>query len=203
MITKFYTVVVDIWFHKSAEYDITSHFESVFIKVWKTAENAASDGFWSNLGGAAFCLPHQLVGFLFVYLLIFQLVILLTGMATLLKLLNRFLVYISWMLSLINFEFDVVLLKVVNRIIVFSACILWVECLLIYVRQLYYLYHVLAPSLSDFCSSFLSQGNALHGYNELLLMQRSRLIVIVWRPLEHISAPSYKTDQRITLRYVT
>ena len=28
------------------------------------AHNAAFNGFWSNFSGAAFCLPHQLVGFL-------------------------------------------------------------------------------------------------------------------------------------------
>ena len=59
-----YTVVGDIWPHKSAGYDVTSYFQSAFIEVRKTAENAASDGFGSNFSGAAFCLPHQLVGFL-------------------------------------------------------------------------------------------------------------------------------------------
>ena len=32
----------------------------------KTAENSASNGFGSNFNGAAFCLPHHSVGFLFV-----------------------------------------------------------------------------------------------------------------------------------------
>ena len=40
-------------------------FQLVFIEVRKTVENATSDGFWSNFSGAAFCLLHQLVGFLF------------------------------------------------------------------------------------------------------------------------------------------
>ena len=31
------------------------------------AENTASDGFRSNFRGAAFCLPHQLVGILLLY----------------------------------------------------------------------------------------------------------------------------------------
>ena len=52
MITKF-QVVKDNWPHKSFR---------------KTAENAASDGFESNSSGAAFCLPHQLVGVLLSYL---------------------------------------------------------------------------------------------------------------------------------------
>ena len=34
----------------------------------KTAKNAASDGFGSNFSGAAFRLPHQLVGILFYYI---------------------------------------------------------------------------------------------------------------------------------------
>ena len=39
------------------------------IEVRKTVENAASDGFGSNLsGGAAFCLPHQLAGILFCHI---------------------------------------------------------------------------------------------------------------------------------------
>ena len=45
-------------------YDITSYFRSAFIEVGKPAENAASDDFGSNFSGAAFCLPHQLVGIL-------------------------------------------------------------------------------------------------------------------------------------------
>ena len=35
------------------------------LKLKKTAQNAASNGFGSKFSGAAFCLPHQLVGFLF------------------------------------------------------------------------------------------------------------------------------------------
>ena len=69
-ITKFYTVVGNIWPHKSARYDVTSHVQSAFIEVRKTAENAASDGFGSNLSGTAFCLPHQMVGFLLINLLL-------------------------------------------------------------------------------------------------------------------------------------
>ena len=38
---------------------------SAFLEVRKTIENAASSGFVSNFSGTAFCLPHQLVGFLF------------------------------------------------------------------------------------------------------------------------------------------
>ena len=34
-------------------------------KFEKPAENAASEGFRSNFSGTAFCLPHQVVGFLF------------------------------------------------------------------------------------------------------------------------------------------
>ena len=64
MITKFCMVVGDISPHKSAGYDVTSYIQSAFIKVPKTAKNAASDGIGSNLSGAAFCLPHQLVGYL-------------------------------------------------------------------------------------------------------------------------------------------
>ena len=33
-------------------------------KFEKNGRNTASDGIWSNVNGAAFCLPHQLVGFL-------------------------------------------------------------------------------------------------------------------------------------------
>ena len=43
-------------------YDVTGYFWSAFMEVWKTAENAASDGFYSNFNGTAFCLPHQMVG---------------------------------------------------------------------------------------------------------------------------------------------
>ena len=46
-------------------YDVTSYFRSAFVKVRKTAENAASDGFWSIFSGTAYGLPHQLVGLLF------------------------------------------------------------------------------------------------------------------------------------------
>ena len=44
--------------------DVTSYFRSAFIEIRKTAANAAFDGFGSNFCGAAFCLPHQLVGIL-------------------------------------------------------------------------------------------------------------------------------------------
>ena len=63
--------------------DITSYLRSAFIDeiiihhhhhhrlsstfyatLRKTAENAASDGFWSNFSAAAFCAPNQLVGVL-------------------------------------------------------------------------------------------------------------------------------------------
>ena len=50
--------------YSHAGYDVTSYFRSAFIEVRKTVENAASDGFGSNVSGAAFCLPHQLVRFL-------------------------------------------------------------------------------------------------------------------------------------------
>ena len=43
-------------------HDITRYFRSAFIEVRKTADNTASDGFESNLSGAAFYLPRQLVG---------------------------------------------------------------------------------------------------------------------------------------------
>ena len=46
------------------DYDVTSYFRSAYIEVRKTSENAASDDFWSNFSGAAFCLSHQLVGIL-------------------------------------------------------------------------------------------------------------------------------------------
>ena len=49
-------------------YDFTSYFWLAFTKVRKPAENAASDGFGSTCGGAAFCLPQQLVGILLVFL---------------------------------------------------------------------------------------------------------------------------------------
>ena len=47
-------------------YVVISYFRSALIEVPKTAENAASDAVGSHFfGGAAFCLPHQLVGVLF------------------------------------------------------------------------------------------------------------------------------------------
>ena len=51
--------------YSHVRYDVTNYFRSPFIEVRKTADNAASDGFWSNFGGASFCLSHQLVGNLF------------------------------------------------------------------------------------------------------------------------------------------
>ena len=51
--------------HRITGYDVTRYYRSAFIEVRQTAENAASDGFGSNFSGAAFCLPHQLVGILF------------------------------------------------------------------------------------------------------------------------------------------
>ena len=42
-----------------------SYFRLEVIEVRKTVENAASDGFRLNCSCAAFCLPHQLVGFFF------------------------------------------------------------------------------------------------------------------------------------------
>ena len=46
-------------------YDVTSYFRLAFMEVRKTTENATFDGFGSNISGAAFCVPHQLVGILF------------------------------------------------------------------------------------------------------------------------------------------
>ena len=46
-------------------HDVISNFWSAFLKFEKTSENAASDGFRSNLSGVTFCLPHQSVRFLF------------------------------------------------------------------------------------------------------------------------------------------
>ena len=50
--------------YSRTRYDVTSYFRFALIKIRKTAENAACDGFGSKFSGAAFCLPHQLVGFL-------------------------------------------------------------------------------------------------------------------------------------------
>ena len=47
--------------YSRTRHEVTSYFQSAFIEVWKTAENATSDGFGSNFSGAPFCLPHQLV----------------------------------------------------------------------------------------------------------------------------------------------
>ena len=58
------------WSTATPNYDVTSYFRLEFIEVWKTAENAVSDGFRSNFSGAAFCLPYQLVGTLFLFLLL-------------------------------------------------------------------------------------------------------------------------------------
>ena len=46
-------------------YDDFSYAGRHLWKFEKTVQNAASDGFGSNFSGAAFCLPHQLVSFLF------------------------------------------------------------------------------------------------------------------------------------------
>ena len=57
---------VDIVYSNTG-YDVTSYFGSAVIEVRETAENAASYGFGTNFSGAAFYLPHPLVGFLFRY----------------------------------------------------------------------------------------------------------------------------------------
>ena len=50
--------------------DMTSPATTIaIIEVWKTAENAASDSFGSNFSGAAFCLPYQMVGILFIVII--------------------------------------------------------------------------------------------------------------------------------------
>ena len=51
--------------YSNTGYDVTSYFRSAFTEFRKTADNAASDGFGLNFSGAAFCLPHHLVGILF------------------------------------------------------------------------------------------------------------------------------------------
>ena len=61
-------------------YDVTSYFRLAFIKVRKTVDNAASDGFRSNFSGAAFCLPHQLVG-----ILLFVVAVVLMGKNTMMR----------------------------------------------------------------------------------------------------------------------
>ena len=45
-------------------YDDISYSDRDLWMFEKTAQNAPSDGVGSNFSGAAFCLPHQLVGFL-------------------------------------------------------------------------------------------------------------------------------------------
>ena len=45
-------------------YNVTNYFRSAFTEVRKMTENAASYGFGSNVRGAAFYLPHQLVSIL-------------------------------------------------------------------------------------------------------------------------------------------
>ena len=57
---------MDIVVYSHTGYDVISYFRSAFTEVQKTAENADSDGFGSNFSGAALCLPHRLVGILFV-----------------------------------------------------------------------------------------------------------------------------------------
>ena len=49
-----------------AGYDATSYFRSEVIKVRKTAENAAYNGFGMNFSGAAFCLAQPIGEFFFV-----------------------------------------------------------------------------------------------------------------------------------------
>ena len=53
-------------FYSCTGYDVASYFQSAFIDVRKTAENAASDDFASNFSGAAFCQPYQMEGILFI-----------------------------------------------------------------------------------------------------------------------------------------
>ena len=45
-------------------HDVINYFLAEVVAK-KTVKNAASDGFGSNLSGSAFCLPHQMAGFLF------------------------------------------------------------------------------------------------------------------------------------------
>ena len=66
-ITKFYRHIQTDLHYICAGYDITNYFRPE-ATAKKTVENAASDGFGSTFSGAAFCLPHQLVGILFSYL---------------------------------------------------------------------------------------------------------------------------------------
>ena len=65
-ITKFYKSLHTRRTYEHTGYDVTSYFQSAFIAVRKTTENAVSDGVRSNFRGAAFCLPHQLEGILLI-----------------------------------------------------------------------------------------------------------------------------------------
>ena len=62
-LTTFCQIIRANPFYSHAGYDVTSYFQFAFIEVRKTAKNAVSDALGSNLGGATFCLTHQLVGF--------------------------------------------------------------------------------------------------------------------------------------------
>ena len=59
-ITNFYTNIHADLLDSHTGYDAIS----VYTSSKETAQNAASDGFGSGFSGVAFCLPHQLVGFL-------------------------------------------------------------------------------------------------------------------------------------------
>ena len=50
-------------------YDVISYFRLALLEVRKTAANAATNGFWSNFSGAAFCLSHQLMDLLLIFVL--------------------------------------------------------------------------------------------------------------------------------------
>ena len=52
---------------------VISYVRLAFKQFDKMAENAASDDFWSSFSGAAFCLPDQLVVFLFLLQQLMQL----------------------------------------------------------------------------------------------------------------------------------
>ena len=65
-ISKFYMDIHTDLVFSHAKYDVTSYFQSVFIEVRKTAENAPSDGFRSNFSVAALCLV-QPIGELLVF----------------------------------------------------------------------------------------------------------------------------------------
>ena len=63
--TTFYTDIYADLFFSHIGINIISYFWSSFIEFRKKNENAASDGFGSNLSGAVICLLNQLLGFLF------------------------------------------------------------------------------------------------------------------------------------------